>query len=146
MLIMYLVFGFQVASSVESFLVLLISSLTFLASISIQMITEDVQDHLRPFHAAVRDRVMIWMHRYHLILNFVEGVNHLFGPVLLIFISQWFITILLTSFFILLDLIDIGKSEVHINIILLFKTLSLHLMLIIGSENMKNKVKFKFKY
>ena len=136
--------GFLVHDLCQSLLVALIVSLTGLASICIQMITEDVQKYLGSYNVVVGDQVVKWMQTYHLILNFVESFNHVFGPVLFIFFSEWSFFFIIYSFHVVLGIYE-NSPSVSLSIVFLLYMVFLMLILIIGAENMKIKVRTKQK-
>ena len=73
----------------ECLLAILFTFLTWLASLSIQVVTEQVESYSSPFdYEAGRLVIIKWRQSYTAILNFVQDVEEFFGPALLVLTAK----------------------------------------------------------
>lgn len=129
--------GIIIGESYECFLVVLFVSLTWLANMSIQILIQDVQTDTVLLEL-IDNVVLNWKRRYCIILEFIEEVNNFFGPALLIFISKYVIMFIVYSFML------VNQFHYHVKSIFalgyMIRNLFLILLLVIGTQKMKNKV------
>ena len=132
------VVGIVTSDIYETSILTLFMTFTCLASMSIQVIVTEVQKYYPSVQNVVHDSVMKWKQSFHLILNFIEGVDHIFGPALLILMSKLLITIAVYSYSIIVSLSH--NHPVNLAVVYLIKYLFLILILTIGTLQMKIKV------
>jgi len=121
----------------ECFFVNVFVFLTYVASMSIEAIIEDVQKFYPLVEAGAREKIMGWRQNYHSILGFVDQVDDTFGPVLLILITKQFIMFVMWSFSIVISWAK--KESIYSYVVLIVADIVLMSLLILGSQQMKNK-------
>ena len=127
------VVGIVIGEVYECFLVILFLALIWLASSSIELITEDVLDC-----DEMDGRAIKWRQNYCSIAKFIADMDATFGPALIVLISKQFIFFVVYSFRICQQVAKNGPMV--FSTIYLARNLFLMSMLIIGSQRVKNKV------
>lgn len=130
----------------ECLTVALFFCLTWLASSSIQVIIDDVEDDSAAFHQASNLQIIKWSRSYCLVMNFIHHVNLFLELPLFIFILKEFIFlfVFLTSVVGLMDNEASHNLDLYIfQVVYLIKNTTLFAMVIIGAQNMKRKVRYR---
>ena len=119
---------------------ILFTSLTWLASSSIQVIIDDVRNFNPMSDSATALRINKWKKSYFLILSFIEDIDRMFGPIFASFICILYNRAILTSYIV----INVASLQVgYVKVSSLFAELMIILMGIIHCVGqMKSKVKF----
>lgn len=133
------VVGIVVGELYECFLVILFLSLTWFASASIQTITDDVKKYNRLFRSKNDPMPLKWQRSYGLILEFIEEVDSLFGPTLLILISKQ-ILLFIVYFSLIYDLLVRNRPFPVFSVCYNIRNMFLLMTVVAGSQQMKNKV------
>ena len=84
---------------------------TWLVSISIQQMVEDVKEDCSIFDNSGDQRAMKWKRRYDLIFDLVREMNQFFGPFLLVFIGIYFTLFGVMSFRAFISYLKNGDTE-----------------------------------
>ena len=124
----------------ECFLVNFFVFLTCVASMSIQSIIQDVGKYLPPTEIEAYERVARWKRNYHSILGFIDEIDSVFGPALLILITKQFIMFVMWSFSIVISWAR--QESIYNYIVLIITDIVLMALLILGSQQMKNQASF----
>ena len=114
--------------------------LTWMASMSIQIIIDDVQTCSLTLQQASCHQMMKWKRNYCSIINFVQGVGQFFDVALFLFIVKQFMLFFL--FFILavfFALLDGDKQTISYYVVHLLKNAALMSTVVCGSQIMKRK-------
>ena len=117
--------------------------LTWLASMSIQTIIEDTQNSLIMFTDVTGNQTRKWNQSYHLIMDFVEGINQFFGIYLFMTITKLFLTCFIYMFYIANYLYGGKASSSSEYIRYLVVNLIQMSLILAGTHNMGEKVNFK---
>ena len=126
----------------EDLSTILFVNLTWLASMSLEGIAEEVQNAAQPFHDLAGHQVKKWKRTYCLIMNFVEEIDQFFGMFLLISFVKLYVTFFLFSFSAVVYMFT-SKKRLVFMIVYLIKNLVLMSVVIFASEQMRRKVSLK---
>ena len=130
--------GLCIINLYECFSVVLFLSMTWLASMSLQVIMEEVRSSFPPSGGNALPLPLKWKQSYHLISNYIREIDRFFGTFLLVFFVKGF----LYCFTVSCELIVFMNSSdsARFYIYGLFRNTSLNGLVIFGSYNMKKKV------
>ena len=130
--------GIIIGESYESILIALFTTLILLASMSIETITEDVQNDVFSFQP-VTNRIGNWQRNYSMIMSFVAEVDCFFGPALIILLTKYLALSIIYSFTAVNYLYRLEFSV--FSLFYLLRNCLLILLIIIGSQQMESKVR-----
>ena len=133
-------FGKVIMDIYKDFTMMLFLSLTWVATMGIEGIIQEIQFHISVSENVSIDRIMGWKGKYFTILDFIQEINRFFGPVIIINLANLFLTTSIFSFR-LLNMIFSGSNggwvSPFMKIIRNMMTVS---GLVFGTETMKEKV------
>ena len=126
---------------------MLFVGLTWLVSMSIQIIAEQVKTALVMTDHATKHQLRKWKKSYFLTLNLIEEIDGFFGPILLVTIGQTFLLIITKIYSALYkwdELLIYGPIGIIRNIYKIIMTLIWIFLLTFGTQRMKKKVTLVF--
>ena len=117
-------------------------TLTWLVSMSIQVIIDEVKNSPLANHTTAEQKLAIkWNRSYCLIFNFTEEINNIFGSILLLFIGRQFFLCFDKSFQIIMSAVQKKNlSGCTFEFAFIFNNMLVLLLIMYGAQRMKNKV------
>jgi len=119
---------------------ILFVSLTCVASVSIQVIIEDVRTQILKLENKFGSRVRKWRHTYGEIHNFIGEIDNFFGPILLLFFARMFIYFIISVFKLTLEIINSNANLVVQRVVYFTKVILYISMLAHCSHKMRQQV------
>ena len=83
--------------------VVLFMSLTWMASMMLQRLVDDLPTAAIPVHYELNEQLVTWKRHYRLISDFIERINHLFGAILLTYIASQIFNYVTYIFWLILE-------------------------------------------
>ena len=139
-------FGMLMIDLYIYFAVILFVCLTCSASLSIQTIIVEVQNHFPPLRGAVIAQLMKWKQNYFLISSYVELIDRFFGMFLFVFLAKLFVTFFIFSFCAVIYWHNNDSSNLIHMVCFFIKYGTLLALIFFGCETMKKQVSSLTKY
>lgn len=123
----------------DTTLVLFITLMWF-SSASIQAITADSETHRSTAGGVPADQLIKWQKNYLAILELIEGINRLFGPVLLAVFSTMFFSNSILFFRVVSGIFGGSGENGSVSILRIVRSITVMTALVSATEMMKGKV------
>ena len=139
------IFGIMIHNTFSYCSLMIFVGLTWLVSMSIQMITEQVGNAVATTDDANHHQLRKWKKSYFLTLNLIEEMDEFFGPMLLVTIARYFILIITHVYTALYQSSEYrlcGYIVLIRHLEMIITTLIWMFLLTFGTQRMKEKVTF----
>ena len=125
----------------QDFTVVLFVSFTWIASMNIQAIAEDVSVYFASMRDAPSQRILKWQKNYFTTLEYIEEIDHFFGPTTLIIFATLLFQTCVYSFIVTNFFLNAAATGIpQIFVVKMITNVLLVVGFILGTERMKAKV------